>query len=119
MPPTLLCPICYESFDDQERIPVLLDQCGHSFCKSCLKAGGGSISRCPQCRQPITKSTSDLKTNLALIHAITLNVDKIASESAVFDDDDVSYATILSSMAPDVRDAVLQKLQASGFNTAR
>lgn len=118
MPPSsLLCPICYESFDDKDRIPVLLDQCGHSFCRSCLKAGGSSINRCPQCRQSITKSISNLKTNHALVEA--LDVEKIASEwkgEPWFEEQDVSYATILASMQSDVLDSVLKKLKVAGFD---
>lgn len=52
MPPNsdlLACPICFEIFRD----PVLLGDCGHSYCAQCVRALQSPL-RCPTCRQPFT-----------------------------------------------------------------
>ncbi|XP_070593734.1 zinc finger protein RFP-like isoform X3 [Erythrolamprus reginae] len=44
------CSICLEYFQD----PVLIPECGHNFCRSCLTRSWGtseSEASCPQCRQ--------------------------------------------------------------------
>ncbi len=67
----LTCPVCMESFDDNDRQPKLLP-CHHSFCKLCLQH---LVSRqphidCPTCRQrtsmPDPESVNNLQTNFYL-----------------------------------------------------
>nr|XP_028573451.1 uncharacterized protein LOC114590979 [Podarcis muralis] len=44
------CPICLESFRD----PVIIPECGHNFCRSCLIQCWGESegeASCPQCRE--------------------------------------------------------------------
>ena len=31
------CPICSNTFNEKERLPILLPSCGHSYCLSCLR----------------------------------------------------------------------------------
>ena len=31
------CPICSKTFNERERLPILLPSCGHSYCLSCLR----------------------------------------------------------------------------------
>ncbi len=33
---TTNCKICYENYNDNDRTPILLFPCGHTFCKSCI-----------------------------------------------------------------------------------
>ena len=33
------CSICHQGFDEQDHLPVLLPDCGHSFCLECIKNG--------------------------------------------------------------------------------
>ena len=69
----LICPVCMEGFDDNDRQPKLLP-CHHSFCKLCLQQ---LIARhpyidCPTCRQrtliPATEAINNLQTNFYLTH---------------------------------------------------
>jgi hypothetical protein len=30
------CPLCLQIYNDNENIPLLLPDCGHSFCHSCI-----------------------------------------------------------------------------------
>ncbi|KAJ1529576.1 hypothetical protein ONE63_006347 [Megalurothrips usitatus] len=47
----LLCPLCIEKFDLDDRRPKLLD-CGHTHCLSCLvRLAKASSRQCPRCRQ--------------------------------------------------------------------
>ncbi|XP_025032099.1 zinc finger protein RFP-like [Python bivittatus] len=44
------CPICLDYFQD----PVLIPECGHNFCRSCLTRSWGQLdsgASCPHCRQ--------------------------------------------------------------------
>ena len=53
------CPMCYELYDDTERIPRNLN-CGHTYCESCLIKTVLVKKRieCPTCR---TKHDFDVK----------------------------------------------------------
>ena len=53
------CKICFEKYNETNRIPMIAMQCGHSFCKLCLE----SQNICPLCRQEIT----NVKPNYELI----------------------------------------------------
>mmetsp|Transcript_20227 Transcript_20227/g.43769 ORF Transcript_20227/g.43769 Transcript_20227/m.43769 type:complete len:233 (+) Transcript_20227:302-1000(+) len=58
------CPICYELMKGENRAPVLVFPCGHTFCSCCLTkyCGGhktnqvGQQKTCPCCRTEITSS---------------------------------------------------------------
>ncbi|XP_061456295.1 zinc finger protein RFP-like [Rhineura floridana] len=46
------CPICLEYFRD----PVIIPECGHSFCRACLSQcweKSGAEASCPQCRERV------------------------------------------------------------------
>lgn len=30
------CPLCAEFYDENEKVPLLLPECGHSFCLKCI-----------------------------------------------------------------------------------
>ena len=32
------CTLCSQVYNDAERMPILLPDCGHSFCFSCIQA---------------------------------------------------------------------------------
>jgi hypothetical protein len=32
----LICDRCEEPFDEEERLPLILSECGHTFCKRCV-----------------------------------------------------------------------------------
>ena len=32
----ITCSICLEIYNDNDRIPLMLTTCSHTFCKSCL-----------------------------------------------------------------------------------
>ncbi len=31
------CPLCSQVYDESDKVPVLLPDCGHSFCLSCIQ----------------------------------------------------------------------------------
>lgn len=47
------CGVCLKEYDQEFRRPVLLPSCGHTFCRTCVKAMacGGDTVVCPSCRQ--------------------------------------------------------------------
>ncbi|KAK8729912.1 hypothetical protein OTU49_008383 [Cherax quadricarinatus] len=56
----LLCPLCSELYDDEQREPVLLPRCGHTFCRPCLsKDVKKGHFPCPTCRKRHLKPTVD------------------------------------------------------------
>ena len=69
----LICPVCMEGFDDNDRQPKLLP-CHHSFCKLCLQqlVGRHPYIDCPTCRQRTmihnTEAINNLQTNFYLTH---------------------------------------------------
>ncbi|XP_060126771.1 E3 ubiquitin-protein ligase TRIM7-like [Zootoca vivipara] len=58
------CPICLEYFRD----PVIIHECGHNFCRSCLircwESSEGEAS-CPQCRETVEQSSITRNQQLA------------------------------------------------------
>lgn len=47
----LECPMCFEFYDSNKRVPKLL-QCQHTFCLPCiLRLEKGHVITCPQCRK--------------------------------------------------------------------
>ncbi|CAI5768162.1 E3 ubiquitin-protein ligase TRIM7-like [Podarcis lilfordi] len=58
------CPICLEYFRD----PVIIHECGHNFCRSCLiqcwEKSEGEAS-CPQCRETVEQSSITRNQQLA------------------------------------------------------
>ena len=46
------CPVCYELFDTEQRIPRLLP-CSHTLCEGCIAEvlHGKRFLVCPQCRK--------------------------------------------------------------------
>ncbi|XP_042880419.1 tripartite motif-containing protein 55-like [Penaeus japonicus] len=74
----LTCAVCFDTFCEGERKPLMLPSCGHTFCKQCLH---GIIARenkgqfqCPTCRrsQPVL-SLEDLPVNYSLLEVATLS----------------------------------------------
>ena len=59
------CPICLDIMVNSDRHPVTLNDCGHTFCKSCLTEiqKRGSRRKCPLCCKAI-------KSNLHINHAL-------------------------------------------------
>lgn len=53
------CGICALVFNNSSRVPIILE-CGHSFCKDCLRRKLGPHKHCPYCRNPIRKDLEHL-----------------------------------------------------------
>ncbi|CDW91203.1 UNKNOWN [Stylonychia lemnae] len=69
------CELCLEEFNQQEHLPKVLAQCGHTFCEKCiLQLWESSIINCPLCRQKAkVNNAKDLpQTNFALLRVHTL-----------------------------------------------
>ena len=65
---TLTCEICFEAYNERERVPLNLP-CGHTVCKACLLQFGRKF--CPHCRSAYKDSADSLPKNFALIHLLT------------------------------------------------
>ncbi|XP_071539482.1 uncharacterized protein [Panulirus ornatus] len=50
----LICPVCSEEFEGGMREPLVLPQCGHTFCRPCLLnlQDTDPAFKCPTCRKP-------------------------------------------------------------------
>lgn len=52
------CPICLRPFEDE----LLVNSCGHVYCKECVERyldypGNGPIKECPICKEPLSRKT--------------------------------------------------------------
>eukprot|EP00347_Sterkiella_histriomuscorum_P017591 403348751 len=64
------CELCLEEFNQQEHMPKVLPQCGHTFCEKCmLQLWQNQTISCPLCRQKarITNPNDLPQTNYALL----------------------------------------------------
>lgn len=50
----ITCPICLENV--RNNIPVSTN-CGHIFCKECLRQALQSVKKCPMCKKSLTRSS--------------------------------------------------------------
>lgn len=76
----LTCESCEERFNEEDRQPVILPDCGHTFCEQCVSKVLSLETPCcanEQCRKPITKFESHLFIKnhkiLSLISNTTMN----------------------------------------------
>lgn len=54
------CNHCHSQYNDGERFPMMLANCGHTFCRKCCL----SMDVCPSCKFKINKN--NLKQNMAV-----------------------------------------------------
>lgn len=66
---TSTCKICFNNYDENNYLPKILPNCGHTFCKKCLSSILNENFRlpCPVCRYVYKQSVDQLPTNLALL----------------------------------------------------
>jgi len=76
------CYICYQAYNN-ERMPLILTTCGHTYCKECLLLILNSENReiiCPECKQiTIISENNDincLPKNRSLLNLIIFNEEK-------------------------------------------
>ena len=61
------CPICYDHYNDKEKIPRILT-CGHTFCQHCLMdLRTSNILTCPTCRQYFSPDVKQLIKNFTIL----------------------------------------------------
>ncbi|KAM6472524.1 zinc finger protein RFP-like [Liasis olivaceus] len=77
------CPICLEYFQD----PVLIPECGHNFCRSCLTRsweGSPSEASCPLCRQTFEPPNIHENRQLLRVAEIAQRCDPRGEEGGSF-----------------------------------
>lgn len=61
------CPICYDHYNDKEKIPRILS-CGHTFCQNCLMdLRTSNILTCPTCRTYFSPDVKQLIKNFTIL----------------------------------------------------
>jgi tripartite motif-containing protein 23 len=61
------CPICYDHYNDKEKIPRILS-CGHTFCQNCLMdLRTTNILTCPTCRTYFSPEVKQLIKNFTIL----------------------------------------------------
>ena len=61
------CPICYDTYNDKDKIPRIL-LCGHTFCQVCLMdLRTSNILTCPTCRKFFSPEVKSLIRNFTLL----------------------------------------------------
>ena len=64
------CPICYDTYNDKDKIPRIL-LCGHTFCQSCLlDLRTSNILTCPTCRKVFSPEVKNLIRNFTILDYI-------------------------------------------------
>ena len=64
------CPICYDPYNDKEKIPRILS-CGHTFCQNCLlDLRTSNILTCPTCRTYFSPDVKQLIKNFTILDAL-------------------------------------------------
>lgn len=82
-----LCKHCEEEYDNEDRIPRILRQCGHCLCQKCLQSyltrGKSIICPVDQVEIPVNGLTlDDFSQNISLMHIISLKNITGKSESS-------------------------------------
>ena len=66
------CELCFENFNRVERLPKIIQKCGHTFCETCISQliKNNELS-CPYCRNAVKISKDDYPpNNFALLNAM-------------------------------------------------
>ncbi|XP_064103882.1 uncharacterized protein LOC135213700 isoform X2 [Macrobrachium nipponense] len=87
----LCCEICTQPYNNQERRPTLLPDCGHTFCKECLIKSRRRNHSCPTCRKICYTDIERLPTNYSILDIMNEELEKKKKRNAKcenFDDDD-------------------------------
>ena len=66
------CELCFEQYNRCERLPKVLQKCGHTFCETCVSqcVKGGEL-QCPYCRYKIKIGNDEYPpNNFALLNAL-------------------------------------------------
>ncbi len=72
------CEICFDSFNNSDRLPITIMQCGHTYCLVCIDELTKYDFRCPKDRELITNQ----KPNYALLDVLnSIIVQQSSSES--------------------------------------
>lgn len=71
----LSCKICFDEFDRSSRKPMVLANCGHTFCLSCLTILYSACSKsnrpqCPVCKKAIKEQLDELMPNWNLLELL-------------------------------------------------
>ena len=68
----LTCSVCCERYSDEERQPVVLPRCGHTFCRPCVTLLlAANLIICPTCRtEQRIESAHRLPTEYTLLAII-------------------------------------------------
>ena len=53
------CPLCKEQFSEKNRVPLLLPDCGHSYCEQCIEEHSTEVGFAMARRQVITEAEQD------------------------------------------------------------
>lgn len=84
----LSCSVCMEGYTEEERRPLMLPACGHTFCKQCMSiimATNGERGNflCPTCRRPQPlRAVEDLPVNYSLLEVARREALSLPSSSA-------------------------------------
>ncbi|XP_073504949.1 zinc-binding protein A33-like isoform X2 [Phyllobates terribilis] len=103
----LNCPICHQVFKD----PVVLQSCGHNFCRTCLQGQWGDAEgqdkKCPICKESLP---ADMFTfNIALVEKVKEPENKEMVRQIMLDPQDISDQLICSLCNKTFRDPVFLK----------
>ena len=58
------CELCFENFNRVERLPKIIQKCGHTFCKECIQEVVNRQHKCPVCNQAL-QGDQDLTRNFS------------------------------------------------------
>lgn len=70
----LACKICFDEFNRSNRKPMVLANCGHTFCMSCLTSlystSKSNRPQCPMCKKAIKEQLDELIPNWNLLELL-------------------------------------------------
>jgi hypothetical protein len=73
------CIVCFDPFDANKHQPMMLVDCGHSLCSSCLTSW--SDKTCPLCRVYIENKPMLNRLVLSMLEKTTI-IDRLVEENA-------------------------------------
>lgn len=79
-----ICPICFAPYDEEDRLPLLFKECGHTFCRECIlnftKDKRLTSINCFACRRASSLAEGDLELSQFPVNYAILG---ILTESAI------------------------------------
>ena len=97
------CPLCKQQFNEKSRVPMLLPDCGHSYCQQCIEENSTEADfSAERCRATVTmgQDFDEASKDQLLVDDDVKDADRKVTEESLCEDEDLLAGDLDDSMQP-------------------